>query len=361
MFSSKTETDKSLEWLKRKNLLTLAKSHSKELEKTFNECLNATNEQVLVIGDRGYRNQRISALLSASYYFAAKKEGRKPILILQKPKLVGEIADKMVTDVLSALPEKSIIITALSHKLGRLNKESGKSFRKFCKTNKHKFVSCGGLANLTTEQFSYVAESINIDYKELQKKHANLKKILSKAKKIQITTDKGTNLTLDVTGIVAHSSDGKYTLPGVGGNLPAGEVYIAPKNANGIVIVDGSSKRRGGTTLIKEPITLIIENGQVIKIEGGFEANLLQKTVDWAKKRAKKPENITRLAEFGIGLNPKAKIVGATIIDEKTIGTAHVALGSNYWFGGNIFTIIHLDQVFRNPKIYVDNKELLIE
>ena len=59
---------------------------------------------------------------------------------------------------------------------------------------------------------------------------------------------------------------------------------------------------------------------------------------------------------MGIGLNNKAKIIGATIVDDKVLGTAHVGIGSNYWFGGTIYAIIHLDQVFKAPKIYFDNR-----
>jgi hypothetical protein len=33
-----------------------------------------------------------------------------------------------------------------------------------------------------------------------------------------------------------------------------------------------------------------------------------------------------------------------------------VGIGSNYWFGGNIYAIIHLDQVFKKPKIKFDGK-----
>jgi leucyl aminopeptidase (aminopeptidase T) len=361
MFSKKTETEKSLNWLKRKNLVTLAKSHSKDLERIFADCFAIKDEQILIVGDEGYRNQRMAALLSAAYYFAAKKMKHNVKLVLQKPKLTGDRADKQVIDAFDKLPAKSIIITNLSHKLGRTRKENGKSYRKFCRSNKHRFISCMGLANLHTEHFPYVVSSINVDYNQLQKKHSKIKNMLNKAKKIQVVTDKGTNLTLDISKSKACSSDGKYSRPGIGGNLPAGEVYIAPNNANGIIVIDGSSKRRGGTTLIKNPITLIVENGHVTKIEGDFEAKILQKAIDWAKKKAKKPEKVSVLAEFGIGLNPEAKIIGATIIDEKTIGTAHVAIGSNYWFGGGNYTIIHLDQVFNKPKIYVDNKELKIE
>jgi len=36
------------------------------------------------------------------------------------------------------------------------------------------------------------------------------------------------------------------------------------------------------------------------------------------------------LGEFGIGLNPAIdRVIGYTLLDEKMLGTAHVALGEN--------------------------------
>ena len=43
------------------------------------------------------------------------------------------------------------------------------------------------------------------------------------------------------------------------------------------------------------------------------------------------------------------------------LGTAHIGIGSNYWFGGPIRTIIHLDQVFKNPLFKLDGESLNIE
>ena len=155
---------------------------------------------------------------------------------------------------------------------------------------------------------------------------------------------------------------GNYTKPKTGGNIPAGEVYIAPKwkHAEGKLIVDGSSSCMEGTQLIKEPIEIKIEKGEIISIKGGREAERLKKTFDWACKKAKFPWGIKRAGEFGIGINPGAKIIGATIVDEKAVNTAHIAFGSNYWFGGTIYAIVHLDQVFKNPRIYVDGTEIKV-
>ena len=40
------------------------------------------------------------------------------------------------------------------------------------------------------------------------------------------------------------------------------------------------------------------------------------------------------------------------------MGTCHIAIGSNSWFGGDIFAVTHFDQVFNNPTIEIDNKPL---
>ena len=107
-------------------------------------------------------------------------------------------------------------------------------------------------------------------------------------------------------------------------------------------------------------LALWILRSSLPEIKGSEEAKELEKTLKWAASVAKNPGNVRRICELGIGLNPKASIIGAMIVDDKSLGTAHIGIGSNYWFGGNIYAIIHLDQVFKNPKIYLDGKLLKI-
>ena len=114
------------------------------------------------------------------------------------------------------------------------------------------------------------------------------------------------------------------------------------------------------TILIKKPVELTIEEGNITEIKGNDEAKQLEAALKWAASVAKNPGNVRRICELGIGLNPNASIIGAMIVDDKTLGTAHIGIGSNYWFGGNIYAIIHLDQVFKNPKIYLDGELLKI-
>ena len=247
----------------------------------------------------------------------------------------------------------------MSGVLGRL-KELGLSFRSFIKERRHRFISTTRLGNLDTDKFPYLIKAIDIDYKKLREKGEKLKELFNNGEEIRVITDSGTDLTIGLDKDKAIANIGNYQKPGKGGNMPAGEIYMPPKwrKVEGQVIIDCSGSYRWGTQLIKKQIKLVIEKGEIVDLTGGKEAEKLKETLDWAFKKAKYPWGIRRIGELGIGINPNAEVIGATIVDEKSLGTAHVAMGSNYWFVGTIDAIIHLDQIFRNPKIYLDNEEI---
>lgn len=352
-------------WLEKNNLMGYVKENFQYFKKVFQDCLNAEKEEVLIVGDRGYSEKNIAALSSACYYLAAKELGLKTNLIVQEPKKRGEKTDKIVVNALSQLRENSMILFNLSNKLGDIGK-FGKSYRKFAKKYNHRFVSLTSAGFLPNEFFQDIIRAIDIDYKELQLRGAKIKNKLDISNEIHVTTKLGTDLHIDIKGMKAVSNDGNYSLPGSGGNMPCGEVYIPPRGKFGVegrVVIDGSTRHGDGTSLIKENdlITLEIEKGGITEIKGGESAKLLQETIDWAHTKAKYPWGLKKIGEFGIGINPNARIIGSTIIDEKSLGTAHIAIGSNAWFGGKIYAIIHLDQIFRNPIIKIDGELLEIE
>jgi leucyl aminopeptidase (aminopeptidase T) len=351
----------AIDWLEENNLFELAKQNAVHFEKIFKDCLKAKKEEILIIGDKGIEENKIAPVIAGAYFLAAQNLGLKPHLVLQDAKYKGDKADKNVVEGFHDLEQNNIAIMALSKKLGSI-KALSKGFRSYVKERFHRFSSATNLGNLSMRQLKYVMDSINVDYKEMQNRAEKIKQALDQGETLRITTEEGTNLIIGIKEMKAVINAGDYNQPGTGGNLPAGEVYIPPrfKDVEGVVVIDGSYTTRYGTKLTKDPIKLTIEKGEVVKIEGGEEAKKLQETLDWASKKAKHPWGVKRIGELGIGINPNAKIIGATIVDEKSLGTAHVAIGSNHWFGGTIYAIIHLDQVFRNPKIYIDNKLLSI-
>ena len=345
-------------FLLKKEWLEKVKEKEKCFLKILKQCLAVKKEQVLIIADYGEENRQLSALFAYGYYFAAQKLKLPVQLLFQKPKKGFMQADSQIAEALYHFPQKNIVILCVSQKLGRLAQE--KSFRTFCSERQHRFLSTTGLGDSTNTHFDLFLEAMDINYARLQKKGLRIKKMWDKAKEIRIKTKLGTDLIFQVEKMQAIANVGDYRLPGQGGNMPAGEVYIPPQGYYGVqgkVVIDGSMKTEEGAVMVKEPLTLFIENGRVVKIEGAH-APLLEKTLCKYEDRAKYPYRVRHIGELGLGINSGAVLTGSTIIDEKVLGTAHVALGSNYWFGGAIRTIFHGDQIFKDPQVFLDGKEM---
>ena len=354
------DSDQLMDFLDREKLLPIIKKNVPVIKKVMKRCLNADDEKVLLIADKGFFNRRLSPMLTATYLLAAQELGMEAKVALQEPKNKGEFAEEKILKALLEQEEENIVITNVSINIGRLTHIT-KSFRGTMRLKSNKFTSMSSLGALNNEHYPVVINAINIDYKKLQSRGKKLKAILDAGNKVQIKTKAGTNLKMSIKNCEALSNDGRYDSPGKGGNMPAGEVYIPPLSGStsGKIVVDGSVRHRKGTILVKEPLIIKVKKGAIISIKGDIESKILKETLDWASSRAKKPENVWKIAELGIGINPNCKIIGQTTIDEKSIGTCHIANGSNAWFGGDIHSIIHLDHVLRDVTIIVDGKKIM--
>lgn len=341
-----------------KSVTSIVEKHNSRFYKILKHSLDVKGEEILIISDYGKKGNTLSAMLGYGYYHAAKSKGFNATLLFQDTKKGFMFADDHVVKAINCLEKNSIIILSVSDKLGVFGGK--KSFRNFCRERGHRFLSATGLGDVRTNHFELFVDAINVNYNRMEQKSQVIKKKWDLAKEIRVKTAAGTDVTFDVSGMEAITNVGKYHGQGMGGNMPAGEVYIPPRGfygVNGTVVVDGSIKTESGALLVNEPVTLVIEEGKVVKITGKY-APLLEKTFQKYENRAKYPHRIRYVGELGIGINPGAVLIGSMIMDEKVMGTAHIAVGSNYWFGGDIKTVYHGDQVFKNPVFYVDGKKM---
>jgi len=71
-------------------------------------------------------------------------------------------------------------------------------------------------------------------------------------------------------------------------------------------------------------------------------------------------DQASMVGELGIGLNPKARLTGNLLEDEKAGETAHIAFGNNEdMSGGKNTSTTHRDFLFYKPTItvtYIDGK-----
>jgi leucyl aminopeptidase (aminopeptidase T) len=198
---------------------------------------------------------------------------------------------------------------------------------------------------------------LSADYQAIADLTLALTEWLQGCESVHITTPLGTDLRLSVAGREWQSDTGVIRGQGVFGNLPAGEVYVAPRedSAEGVLVID---KSLPGFPL-SEPVRLVFEKGRVTHIEGGEGAKHLKELI--AEGERKENGEWSRvIGELGIGTNPKARLQGNLMTDEKVAGTIHVAIGRNILFGGENLAPIHEDGVVSQPTMWVDG-ELLID
>ena len=203
--------------------------------------------------------------------------------------------------------------------------------------------------------------AVNTNYPVMRNRAQRVSQILAENDSLVISSSKGTSVRLKRGGRKIMVGDG-YVREDNLINLPEGEVYFAPieESVSGKIAADGCGSpdtdgEFGKIGLIREPIILTIKEGRVMKIEGGRQAEILQKYLS-----ALNDPGAYRIAEFGIGINPKARITGKILESEKSEGSIHFALGENRGFYGKNASKIHWDFVVRQPKIFSARGNLLL-
>lgn len=184
--------------------------------------------------------------------------------------------------------------------------------------------------------------------------------LLSKANEAHITTTAGTDLWLDLRGVVNVDLEHGYCLrkpeysAGFAGP-PVIEANIAPvsEKAEGVLVMDACHAALG---VLRSSITFRIEKGKIVSIEGGNEAYQLQEIM------GRMDPGIYLVAELGIGLNPIARLRSRFYEDESVYGTAHIGVGNNAsTMGGTQQVNGHLDNIFWKPTIELDGQKIMTE
>lgn len=169
-------------------------------------------------------------------------------------------------------------------------------------------------------------------WRELSARQHGIVEQLSQAQEIRIEAE-GTDLRLRVDGRTWINSDGKH-------NMPSGEVFTGPieNSANGSILFTVPSNPRGGGNV--EGIRLTFADGEVIQASADRGDDSLQAALDT-------DAGARFLGELGIGTNVGIdRPTGTTLLDEKMIGTVHLALGRSYpETGGTNSSALHWDMI----------------
>ncbi|MFZ6017515.1 MAG: aminopeptidase [Nitrospirota bacterium] len=273
--------------------------------------------------------------------------GEKTVEALRKDKILNPILKKNTRD--QDIKKAEYIIR--KHKNNAVNciialsnySTSHARFRDFltriCRTR---------YASMPLFDVSMLEGPMNVDWKGLAKRTIEIEKRVNRAESIEIRTSNGTYISFSKKGRRAKSDTGILTRRGAFGNLPAGEVFLAPLEgtANGKLILEWAPTRQ-----LKSPITLTVRDGYVVDVAGADEY------AEYLNARLSERRENGNIAELGIGTNDRATRPDNILESEKILGTIHIALGDNSSFGGTVKTPFHQDFVFFKPTVTLIHKD----
>lgn len=199
---------------------------------------------------------------------------------------------------------------------------------------------------------------------ELEKKVRAAAKMLRGVKRMTVTSEAGTNLSIDMDGAITVGIWGWTDKPGTLAHWPGGIVVSFPKSGtvNGILVLDCGDVNLTFKRYIEAPIRLTLEKDYVTDIIGqGADAEMMRRYLAaWGDRDS------YAVSHVGFGMNPNARYEALTMYDQRdTNGTEIRAVAGNFLFstGANEFagryTAGHFDiPVFRTT-IAVDGTEVV--
>ncbi|SCX10102.1 Thermophilic metalloprotease (M29) [Lachnospiraceae bacterium YSD2013] len=293
------------------------------------------------------------------------KAGATPMMVVQNinvSQLINENAtENTYSDKFFKLFEDAdVVIDLMERPIGVLNKPldpermgilgayMGRLF-KTCATKKKmlqlRVPTAGMAASEGLDEADYAARmeaAMDIDYEALKAECEKLKAVNEGYKGVTIKTGEGKySLELSFEGR-------EWEIDAGDGDIPCGEISIAPVEAatNGEVFFEKIYLPDA-----ENPRAKVSFEGVVLTVKGGVVTTTsdseLNKLIE-----AYGPANAT-VCELGIGLNPGVtSLCGCAVLDEKMIGTFHIAIGDNTMFGGTNEADFHTDMIGKGELIY---------
>jgi len=202
---------------------------------------------------------------------------------------------------------------------------------------------------------------LSADYNKIAEVCQKLAPYFEQAEFIEVTFSTGHQVLFDLSDHKQVFQDNGILHPGTRidepyfTNLPAGEVCVCPNESQ-------DSKTEGEIPVLidNETMIFIVEHNQIVDVVGEEENS--------KKMREKFDQEaaLRNIAEVAIGVNPKARVTGNVLEDEKA--GFHWAYGRSDLFGGKITPasfssperVAHIDSVYaKESPIYCSQLEFV--
>ena len=298
-------------------------------------------EPVLIVTD-----PESSAIGRALYEAAAEVTDRTLMMMMPTSDKKGSEPPDYVAELMR---KQDVVILAtkssLTHTKARINAS---------RTGRTRIISMPGI-----NENMFSIGGMTADYNALQKEISGLTSIFRRKRDVRVTSPGGTDIRFSIGAKWRTDDNGICNRPGQVMNLPSGRVFVFPKEEtmNGTIVIDGSWEGN----LIQEPIIMEVENGIVTNIS---ESDISEK-INSIFAEVSKPLNkskaalVKTVAEFGFGMNSRAKVVGNLLEDQVVRGAAHFVLGDNSAYGGKNNIGLQMRGVILKPTIELQDIDLV--
>ena len=218
-----------------------------------------------------------------------------------------------------------------------------------------RIVSMPGIESITFESGGMTA-----DYNALQKEISAMGSIFRRRRLVNVKSEAGTDVEFMTGDRWILEDTGICNRPGQIANLPAGKVFVLPKEGsmNGTIVIDGSWEG----VMLEEPLTLQVEGGVVKEVSGGEIADEISAFFDVAKLglRSSRKEQVWTVAEFGFGMNPKSTVLRGSKVEDPTVrGSCYFKFGDNTHIGGSARVGIQLQGSLVTPEISLEGSVIV--
>jgi leucyl aminopeptidase (aminopeptidase T) len=205
-----------------------------------------------------------------------------------------------------------------------------------------------------------MAHGMTEDYTALRREIRGMNSVFRRRRNVHVTTPAGTDVRFTTGSRWILDDNGLIVRPGAVGNLPAGKIFVLPQEgtASGTIAIDSTWEGR----ILEEPLRFDVEDGLVTSIEGGELADEIDSILELAKSGLRRSrERAYTLAEFGFGMNSRARLLGNRLEDQVVRGTAYFSFGDNTALGGSAKVGVKMSGVMSKPSCTLDDITLISE
>ena len=301
-------------------------------------------ERITIITDVATREiaaalqQEVERVGSDYSLFVLEHHARRPLKFMPEP-------------ILEDLATSQVSIFAAQTQPGEL----GARTQTTSVVNHHK-IRHGHMVNINRE---IMLEGMRADFLQIDALSQRLIERARKAPRIRCKTRNGTDFEAEFSPDLKWLKTSGIISKDKWGNLPGGEIFTAPKNTNGIFVVDGVvgdylCERFGD--LKGNPLTIEVENNRIVNLRS--ENKDLR---DEFRAYTSTDENSNRVGEFAIGTNTACTHVIGNILQDEKIPGIHIAFGHPYseHTGANWVSKTHIDCVGRDFDIWFDGEQVM--